>query len=143
MPYCTQQDVQGIISFTPTVTDYSPFIEAADMLVVAQCANQGVYTAENLRVIETWLAAHFLALQTPEFMSERLGDESYQLAMRMGLGLDLTRYGQMCKRLDYLGGLAYVDEHPAKGKRARPNITYLGSRRYDLGGRPNRFLGLP
>lgn len=143
MAYCTKADVQAVISFTPTVTDFTPFIEAADLLVTSQCANQGVYSTANLRTIETWLAAHFLALQTPEFLSERLGDESYQTAFRMGLGLNLTRYGQMVKVLDYLGGLAYIDEHPAKGKRARPSITYLGSRRYDFGGRPNRFLGLP
>jgi hypothetical protein len=132
MARVTTAEVQQILppNLVPAAQDLSPFIIAADNLVQAQCATQP-YTATELKEIERWLAAHFVMLQNPQYMSERLGDEGYTRALQVGFGISMTSFGQSALTLDYLGGLARIDYHVSRGKRAKATINHLGSRRYD------------
>jgi len=121
----TEEEVEDILTFDSTVEDLTPFIAAAEQLVTAMCVPTGKYSDDNLKEIERWLAAHFLAIRSPRYLSESLGPQSHSIALQVGLNLGLTPYGQQAMLLDFLGGLAYLDKHVTQGKRGRPRITSL------------------
>ena len=89
--------------------DLTPFIEAANLLVtrVEECAlAKGItLTADELEMIERWLAAHSYALNDRIYTSKHTADASASFGGQMGLGLDFTPYGQWAARLDISGCL--------------------------------------
>ena len=151
MTRCTPENVQSIIDWDCSITDINPFIETASVLVTDLCENpQGVvkseatvvYDAQRLKLIEMWLAAHFIAIRDPRYVSETIGRASATFQQQVGLNLSLTPYGQQAMFLDLNGGLAYVNEHISKGKRARVGILHLGSKKVRYPGWPKRFFGI-
>lgn len=129
------QDITKILDFNTSINDLNPFIAAAEELVTELCVPAG-YSAGRLAIIETWLAAHFVAIRDPRYVSESLGGESFSVAIQTGLNLGLTPYGQQAMLLDTNGSLARIDKHVAQGKRATVQITWLGSS-------PDRYLDRP
>lgn len=134
----TPEDVEEIIDFDPSITDLWPFIAAAEELVTEICASTAniapgrtpvVYTANRLAIIETWLAAHFLAIRDPRYQSETISKASVSFQNQVGFNLRLTPYGQQAAMLDTNGGLSWLDQHISQGKRSRVGITWLGTRR--------------
>lgn len=112
-----------------------PAIETASALVDEVCAPvlkaDGVtlrYDAARLELIERWLACHFYCIMLPknQVSSARIG-VNRTIETKLGLGFDVTRYGQMAMRLDTAGGLAVVNQQAKDGKyRVRPGLYHIG-----------------
>lgn len=144
MARATQDQVRAIIDFDPTIEDLSPFIDAASELVTELCApTANGYTEDRLTMIETWLAAHFLAIRDPRYASESIGAASVTLQQQTGLNLALTPYGQQAQLLDTKGGLSWIDKHISQGKRATVKFLWLGKDRQEWYRFPWRYLSLP
>ena len=155
----TSEDIEAIIDFDPSIEDLTPFIAAAEELVTELCAgtlNQPVsegfrnttatpwvpYTSNRLAIIETWLAAHFLAIRDPRYASESIGAASASYQQMVGLNLGLTPYGQQAMLFDTHGNLAWMDKHISQGKRARAGVAYLGTCRPFAQNRIWRYVGV-
>lgn len=144
--------IQQILDFNPTITNLIPFIQAAEQLVNRVCGGASaneveddvqtfapsfqvappgitpiVYTPQELINIETWLAAHFVAIRDPLYTSQSLGPASGALLRQGGMNLGQTPYGQQAMLLDINGGLAWLDQHISRGNRTKVGITYLGT----------------
>jgi hypothetical protein len=121
----TVDEVLAVMDFAPGVDDITPFVEAADELVTEMCAVVP-YSATRLKLIEIWLAAHILAVRNARVQSEQLGEQMVTYAtFQQGLGQ--TSYGQQALMLDTHGGLAYIANHVAVGKRAKAGVAWLGT----------------
>ena len=122
----SQAEVEKIIDVDDEgLTDFDPFITAANSLVTEVCVPKG-YTEARLTLIETWLAAHFVAVRNPRTASEGAGGVSTSFEGQTGFGFAGTKYGQMAMRLDTLGGLAALDQQAQKGA-IKPTMSWLGS----------------
>jgi hypothetical protein len=140
----TPADVTAIIDFDPSISNLQPFIDAAEELVNEVCAPAANgYSAARLKIIEIWLAAHFLAIRDPRYSAEGMGgaNASY-ITGQAGLNLSATPYGQQCRILDTKGGLAWLDVHISQGKRARAGITWLGTEQSSRTNFPYRYLSI-
>jgi len=127
----TAAEVATIIETDSTIS-LTPFIAAASALVDSQCAALNTtYTAAELLVIETWLAAHFYAIRDRTRTSEAAGSGvSQSLQHTEDLGFDCNEWGQTAMRLDYYGGLARLNEATKKGTTRTVNVTWLGKRHH-------------
>lgn len=133
MPIRTDDgQVQAILSDYNSTVDLSPFIEDASLMVDDNCLESD-YTNAKLERIETWLAAHLYETAHGRVVTEQVstsGGAGRRVTMesKIGLGLDLTRYGQMVKRLDNEGNLAAMDNamNTVKKGLLAPSVIYLG-----------------
>ena len=100
--------------------DITPFIDAAN-LTINDVIDTSLLSAAQLKEIERWLAAHFTVIKYTRIDSERAGSVSQKVQYRLGLGLDVTLYGQQAKRLDTTGALSSLD----KGKKRAATMTTL------------------
>lgn len=114
--------------------DLNPFIDVANDLVTMVCAvipTGGYdYTTDYLAKIETWLAAHFYAIEDPRSQRDRIGSLTQEIESKVDLGFDVTRYGQMAMRLDLNLGLAKLNNavKDAKGtSRIVGGVKWLGT----------------
>jgi hypothetical protein len=114
-----------------------PFINAANELVTEACASKkgadGVtpyYADARLTMIETWLAAHFYAVWKPRKSSLAPTGLSISYQSSVGLGFDVTHYGQHAMRLDTKGGLASINERTKKGG-GKVGAFWLGTDYHD------------
>lgn len=124
MARATDTEVRKIVDVSDDVTDLTPFISAANMLVEAKCGDSS-YTEDQLTVIENWLAAHFVAMRDPRLSSESAGiSVGYQNKIDMFLAL--SHYGQMAMTLDYDGNLTALNKKAQKG-RAVIGMKWLGT----------------
>jgi hypothetical protein len=103
MPLATDELVRGVIDIDSSITDLSPFINAAASVVEAQCTGLTVATQT---IVETWLSAHFVAIRDMRAASESAGPVSQSFQFRVDLGLNATMYGQQAMMLDTSGGLS-------------------------------------
>lgn len=157
MPRTTANQVRAVILFDSSITDLSPFIVAANELVTEICAatepnprcitpspgfGQTPYSEVRLTQIETWLAAHFLAIRDPRYAAETIGKASVVFQQQIGLNMGLTPYGQQAMLLDTHGGLAWLDKHISQGKRAKVGIISLKTSFRGWYEYPFRFYGL-
>jgi hypothetical protein len=120
----TEALVRAIIEVAATVTDLSPFINAAHNLVDAKCTD---IAEANATEVETWLSAHFYAIFDPRASSETAKGVGQTLQSRVDLGLNVTHYGQMAMMIDQTGGLAFWNDQVKTGKAgASVSFTWLG-----------------
>lgn len=137
MEYRTTVDnVERIIEVDSGI-DLEPFIEVSSALVTQCCASavdaNGVgYTDTHLELIERWLAAHAYATRDPRFENEKAGTVSAKNQSAVDLGFNNSHYGQMALRLDYLGGLARLDEQSKKGKPTKASVRWVGTSKEEL-----------
>lgn len=101
--------VGKVIEVDPTITDLTPFIDAANELVTELCEPEG-YSEPRLTMIETWLAAHFYAVRDPRSTNEAAGSVSAAFESKVDLALNITRYGQQAMLLDTAGALASLNQ---------------------------------
>lgn len=124
--------VRAIIEVDETITDLSPFIEAANQLVTDCCGDAG-YTDAKLELVERWLAAHFYAVRDPRRAGENVGagvGEDFQY--KVDLNLSVTTYGQQAMLLDTAGGLAALNGRIKRGVGVlTPSMTWLGAEDWD------------
>lgn len=108
MSRTTAELVASIIEVDDSI-DLTPFIETATVLVDDNCLD-AEYSDERLELIERHLAAHcYACLIDMRIESEGMGPMQTRFQSKVDMGLDLTHYGQMAKRLDRAGGLAAMD----------------------------------
>lgn len=136
----TVKEVQKILDYDTDICNIDAFIDAANELVTEVCGPAG-YTEKRLKVIETWLTAHFIAVRDQRKASEGTGGASASYQTRVEMGLNVTVYGQQVLRLDTKGGLAALEHSIEQGGRRTVAITWLGTppRQQD---RVWRYLGL-
>jgi len=118
----TAAEVRAIVNIKASL-DISAFITVANLIVTAKCAPLG-YTADELKEIERWLAAHFVLCNYPMTESRKLGDAWQRIVTDNALHLDLTHPGQQVQVIDYLGGLTGIAQ-----PRRRVSVRWLGTRR--------------
>ncbi len=107
MPYTTPELVKGLIDVDDTV-DLTPFINAADQLIVNLCLKSG-YSNDLLTTIETWLSAHFYTILDNQLQSIKAGAAAAVFMQKIDYGLKCSMYGQQAMRLDWKGNLAAMD----------------------------------
>ena len=90
-----------------------PFVRAANLVTnrVAACAlEKGItLSTDELREIETWLAAHFYAKVDRTYAHKRTRDAWGTFDGKTGMYLEATLYGQTAVILDYSGCLASMN----------------------------------
>lgn len=117
----TSAAVLEIIEESDPDVSMTPFIETASALVDELLAD--TYSDTHLEIIERWLAAHFYAVRFPRATQETVRGISEKYESYVRLALDVTRYGQQVRLLDYLGILAGVTGN--KG-RITATAAYIG-----------------
>lgn len=103
MARTTDTEVKKIISLNK-VTDTTPFIDTANLLVTKHLGNSGL-SDDELTQIEKYLTAHLLTLHNDErqLKTQKLGDATDTYAGNFGKGLEFSQYGQMVLMLDSTG----------------------------------------
>lgn len=99
----SDSEVKEIIS--TDITDTTPFITAANLIITAKLSGEGLSDA-YLKELERWLAAHMVAARDQGIISEKTGAASVTYFAKVGLGLDGSTWGQRVKLLDTTGILA-------------------------------------
>lgn len=112
----TPEDVTAIIDTELDNSQVEPFIVTAVLLVNEELLDKGL-SANRLKEIARWLAAHFLAVREPRLLSEQAGRAQ---AKYEGGAIDKrlmsTRYGQQAIALDPTGVLAGLSEQKIEAR---------------------------
>lgn len=98
----TPSDVQAIVEHDPTVS-MVPYIAAASAMldqVVASCKPAASLSTAKLKIIETWLAAHFYSVRDQQFSQETEGKGSATYQGQTQMNLTSSKYGQTAMMLD-------------------------------------------
>jgi hypothetical protein len=95
-------EVRLIIDIDTSITDLTPFITIANLLVTDKLGASSL-SVELLKEIERWLAAHFVAMRDQRVKSESIGGISTVYTGTTGQGLFSTLYGQTAMTLDTTG----------------------------------------
>lgn len=109
---CTEIEVKEIIDTTLTENEIAPFITAANLIVTDILTGSGLLSAQ-LKEIERWLTAHFVAIRDPRISAEKTEGASATYHGKSDMGLDHTPYGQQVKLLDTTGALANLGKRKA------------------------------
>ena len=127
MARTTEDLIKGIMEVDSAITDFDPFIAVANELVTEKCSTDD-YDEARLTLIETWLAAHFVAVRDLRVGSNKAGPVAESFQYKLGLNLDSTMYGQQAKILDTAGGLASLDAQAKDGTPTRSfSLLWLGT----------------
>jgi len=104
MPRVTSSEVKGLIK---TNFDVDTFIAVATMMVDETLVGQGL-TDARLKQVELWLSAHFVAVaeERGALTGSDKGDSEETYEIKVGEGLNMTRFGQQAIFLDTTGLLA-------------------------------------
>jgi len=117
MARVTADEVKEILEVSAdvlaTTPDLTPFITSANLLVTDLLGTSSL-SSDQLKEIERWLAAHFVAIRDPRRSYERAGSVGEGFQHRLGLRLEVTTYGQQAIALDTTGTLADVNETGGK-----------------------------
>jgi hypothetical protein len=102
--------VKEIIETSLTDPEIDAFITAANLTVTKLLADEDL-SDDQLREIERWLAAHFIAsTRERQVAQETAGQADTTYVGKSGMGLDATFYGQQAKILDTSGTLASLSD---------------------------------
>jgi hypothetical protein len=122
MAYTSQLSVKEVL-----LADYDaancpslqPFIDAANVIVLRMiplaAARKVFLSNAELRIIETWLAAHFYAQSDQPYASRSTLNGSGQFQGRTDMYLESTKYGQTAMRLDTSGVLDALNKRKVAG----------------------------
>lgn len=103
----TASEVLAIIDSDLSEAEIAPFLSAATLLIEEVLHDAGV-SADLLKEIERWTAAHFVAVRDPRITSESFGRTNASYEGGTGVlakGLNKTRYGAAAIALDPTGTL--------------------------------------
>jgi hypothetical protein len=128
MAEIVDSDVTAIIEVDATITDLSPFITAAAQITDEWCSG---LTDAQLKEVQRWLAAHFVAIRDTRAASEKAGSVSVNYQYKLGLNFAVTMYGQQAMMLDITGGLARANKAFESGKGGKPQLSWAGTEDYD------------
>lgn len=102
MSRITDTEVKNIIN--SEITDISEFISTADLIVSEQLEGKGL-TEDRLKLIELYLAAHYLTLREKQTRYEQYGAAANAYQGKTGMFLLSSFYGQTAVELDTTGTL--------------------------------------
>ena len=116
MARVTESEVKKLISTTENITAQ---IDAANVVVTEKLGSNGTITADHLKEIERWLAAHLVACSIErQTLKEKIGATAVEFVGNQqssgGLGLALTSYGQQVMIIDTTGILASLGKRRAR-----------------------------
>lgn len=90
------------IRASDSISDYTPFIETANVLVneINSRFNKN-FSEDRLTQIEKWLSAHYASVQDPMVARERFeqAEKTYQIGNRQLFGVMSDTYGQTANTL--------------------------------------------
>lgn len=127
----TGTEVKEIINTSLSAAAVEPFITPANLIVTGKCSS--TYSAAELKEIERWLAAHFVAIRDPSLSAvirQQAGKVSQEyLLSRSNItsALETTPYGQQALAMDYQGTLAGV----GGGRTATLRMFGAGNEEFD------------
>lgn len=123
----TATDVKVIIDLDPTMTDpiITAFINSAHRLVDKIVTDDDSTEADKTD-IELWLSAHLLAIKDTRAASESAGPVSVSYQHSLGLGLQVTMYGQQVLLLDTSGAFAALQYASENGGVIEGSMNWLG-----------------
>ena len=116
MPRVTGAEVKEIIDTTLTEVQIAPFITAANLTITDMLGASTVLSSDQLKEIERWLAAHFVAIRDPRISREKTEEAEATYHGKSDMGLDHTPYGQQVKMLDTTGTLTNLGKRKASAK---------------------------
>jgi hypothetical protein len=131
MPRTTASAIRQIMEVDSSITNLTPFILSANLLVTECCSEAG-YTDERLELIERFLAAHFVTGRDKPVTSETAGPVSVSYALKVGYGLKGSFFGQQAALLDTAGGLARADAVAQAGGKITPRVVWSGNTQTEL-----------
>jgi hypothetical protein len=105
MSRTTDALVREISDIDPKLTDLSPFITAAGIIITQWCTDIDD-SPEIAAEVERWLTAHLVTIRDPKAQSEGVGSISNSYQGSTGMGLQSSFYGQNAMLLDITGGPA-------------------------------------
>ncbi len=98
----TASEVKEIIDTEIADSDVGVCIKGANLMIDTYLANQNL-SADLLKEIERWLAAHLVAMsKDPTERNIRVGEAEVRFTGDFGKGLEATRYGQVVLSLDWI-----------------------------------------
>lgn len=106
-----------------------PFITIANSVVNDVCLDSG-YSDAKLKLIETWLAAHFVTVRTKIVESEKVDVISQKFKLTTDLGFHASHYGQTAMAIDIDKNLAVLNKQLIDGKDTGVSIGWLGMEDY-------------
>lgn len=129
MARTTESKVRAVIA-TDADIDLTEMINVANVLTTRMDSNATAkgYTlsADELEVIETYLAAHFYALRDLQPIKEREGRSSIDYMGKTGYGLEATLWGQQALALDVSGSLGSFSGSQNVGNNNSVGLVWLG-----------------
>ena len=102
--------VCAVLETTLDDDEVEPFIDTANILVTEYLATPLSGKTALLKEIETYLAAHFVALRDRIAKSESADGVRFVYEGETGMGLDGSRYGQTAQMLDSSGTLSSLSD---------------------------------
>jgi len=128
MAYRTSEDLVKSIIFEDDydIVNYDTFLMTANMIVTKYVAINSNYSASDLTVIETWLAAHFCCVNSPRKTQSTISSVQASYESRVGFGFNLTRYGQQAMLLAGYGELANLNVLIEQKKVRKPSVLFVG-----------------
>jgi hypothetical protein len=132
MPRTTDADVKAIDRAIPAAASLTAFIRPANILVTRHCVREsgeaGYMTEDELKEVETWLAAHFYHQdkRRRESIALAKGAVSEKTKSSIDLGFDNDEYGQMAMRLDATGALSALNAQAKASSGANVNSQKVG-----------------
>jgi len=99
--------VQKIIDYdTVLIPDLQPFIDSAIILVTSVVAVDPAPSDEILELVTRYLTAHLVRITDKDTLSEQVKSIQESYALKLGLGLATSHFGQMAMTFDTSGRLA-------------------------------------
>lgn len=107
----------------------TPFIATANSLTnrVAVKDTKSILSAEDLELIERYLAAHAYQHGDQGFAEREEGKGKAKFLGQTGKGLESTFYGQMAVNLDSTGELAAINAEMVSGKSRKAKVLWAGT----------------
>lgn len=120
-------ELKDIIDLDTTLTDamITVFITSANRIINKVITSTSM-TETDKKDVEMWLAAHFVAIRDTRSASETAGPVSQSVQYQLGLGLNVTMYGQQAMLLDSSGALARLNRTSQEGGAIAASLEWLG-----------------
>jgi hypothetical protein len=104
----TEDEVKGVLQPGSDDIVLTPFISTAHMIVEEDLVGKGM-SAERLRLLELYLAAHFSVITIGELTMKKVGDATDDyVKVRLYDGLRASTFGQQAIALDTSGTLSQM-----------------------------------
>ena len=108
--------VQKIIEYdTVLIPDLQPFIDSAVILVTAVVDVAPAPSDEILEVVTRYLTGHLVRITDKDVLSEQVKSIQESYALKLGLGLATSHFGQMAMMFDVTGRLARWNQRNVEG----------------------------